>query len=111
VNGTLYGTTQFGGAYDCHEITCGAGTVFSITTDGTEKVLHSFGEGTDGNDPAAGLTDVSARLYGTTTSGGMYGAEICGGRTVFSVATSGKGKVLQIDLDPGDSEVFYAGDF
>ena len=36
VNGTLYGTTYFGGAND-------DGTVFSITTSGKETVLHSFG--------------------------------------------------------------------
>jgi uncharacterized repeat protein (TIGR03803 family) len=33
---TLYGSTSYGGAY-------GGGTVFSITKDGTHKVLHSFG--------------------------------------------------------------------
>ena len=43
VGGTFYGTTWGnGGKY-------GDGTVFSITTSGTEKVLHSFGEGTDGS--------------------------------------------------------------
>lgn len=42
VSGTLYGTTYEGGVY-------GFGTVFSITTGGTnEKVLHSFGYRNDG---------------------------------------------------------------
>jgi len=49
VSGTLYGTTSYGGAY-------GEGTVFSITTDGTECVLHSFGSGSDGRCPEAALT-------------------------------------------------------
>ena len=50
--------------------TCG--TVFSITTGGTEKVLHSFGKGTDGSNPYAGLIDVNGTLYGTTVYGGAY---------------------------------------
>jgi uncharacterized repeat protein (TIGR03803 family) len=35
VKGTLYGTTSIGG-------TCTSGTVYSVSTTGTEKVLHSF---------------------------------------------------------------------
>lgn len=71
VKGKLYGTTEFGGPYFCdYGGTCG--TVFSITPSGAEKVLHSFGAGTDGVDPAAALIDVNGTLYGTTTGGGMY---------------------------------------
>ena len=65
INGTLYGTTAFGGA-------CGSGTVFSISTSGTEKILHSFdcsGDG-DGQQPNASLIDVNGQLYGTTPFGG-----------------------------------------
>ena len=35
-NGMLYGTTAYGGKND-------GGTVFSMTLDGKEKLLHSFG--------------------------------------------------------------------
>ena len=66
-NGTLYGTTSEGGAYHS------SGTIFSVTTGGNEKALHSFGEGTDGNDPNAGLIELSGTLYGTTSAGGTYG--------------------------------------
>jgi len=39
-----------------------------------EKVLHSFGSGTDGNEPTAGVVfDSSGNLYGTTEDGGAYG--------------------------------------
>ena len=48
-NGKLYGTTFAGGAY-------GLGTVFEVTTSGTERVLHSFSGGTDGAYPRAGLS-------------------------------------------------------
>jgi len=65
--GTLYGTTQSGGAYN-------AGTVFQIKhSDGhwKESVLHSFTGGADGAFPFAGMiVDQAGNLYGTTTSGG-----------------------------------------
>lgn len=73
VSGKLYGTTQNGGAYKC-------GTVFGITTGGTEKVAHSFGKYDDACYPEAGVTDVSGTLYGTTRSGGYSGYG-----TVFSL--------------------------
>jgi uncharacterized repeat protein (TIGR03803 family) len=66
VGGTLYGTTAGGGAYE-------KGTVFSMSPTGTEKVLHSFGYGSDGAAPLAGLVKVKGTLYGTTSAGGTYG--------------------------------------
>ena len=48
----------------------GSGTVFSVTPDGTEQVLHSFGSGSDGVSPHASLIDVNGTLYGTTFLGG-----------------------------------------
>jgi uncharacterized repeat protein (TIGR03803 family) len=104
VSGTLYGTTQFGGTYDCHKITCGAGTVFSITTDGTEKVLHSFGERNDGSVPRAALINVDGKLYGTTSSGGTNGDG-----TVFSLTPSGDEKVLHNFGEGSDGQVPTAG--
>jgi uncharacterized repeat protein (TIGR03803 family) len=67
--GNLYGTTQQGGTND-------VGTVFELTpTAGggwTETVLHSFGNGTDGQNPYAGLIfDAAGNLYGTTWGGGF----------------------------------------
>jgi uncharacterized repeat protein (TIGR03803 family) len=86
LSGILYGTTTFGGAYSCGGFTCG--TLFSMTTGGTEKVLHSFGKGSDGANPRADLIDVGDTLYGTTYSGAFgYG-------TVFSITTGGAEKVL-----------------
>ncbi|MGB8908925.1 MAG: choice-of-anchor tandem repeat GloVer-containing protein [Candidatus Cybelea sp.] len=85
VDGTLYGTTGNGGVYN----TGIGGTVFSITTGGAEKVLHSFGSGADGSGPTAGLINVKGTLYGTTGAGGASNAG-----TVFSITTSGTEKVL-----------------
>jgi uncharacterized repeat protein (TIGR03803 family) len=91
LNGTLYGTTYHGGAY-------GLGTVFKISTSGTETVLHSFRGGSDGSNPYAGLINVSGTLYGTTLRGGKRSAcrdgsyNGCG--TVFKITTSGAETVL-----------------
>jgi uncharacterized repeat protein (TIGR03803 family) len=64
--GNLYGTTLNGGTYDY-------GTVFQLTPNGTETVLHSFAGGVDGQYPYAGLVrDRQGHLYGTTISGGTY---------------------------------------
>lgn len=79
VKGTLYGTTFYGGAYSC-TIGGSCGTVFSITPSGTEKVLHSFGGGSDGVYPAASLVHVNGNLYGSTQAGGALGLG-----TVFSL--------------------------
>jgi uncharacterized repeat protein (TIGR03803 family) len=89
VKGTLYGTTTSGGTNSVGR----GGTVFSISTGGVEHVLHSFGSGHDGADPAASLIDVKGTLYGTTVYGGMYSGSFQGG-TVFSVTTSGAERVL-----------------
>ena len=69
--GNLYGTTVYGGTY-------GYGTVFELTPAAggtwTEKVLWSFGNGTDGANPGGGLIfDAAGNLYGTTVYGGTYG--------------------------------------
>jgi uncharacterized repeat protein (TIGR03803 family) len=69
--------------------------VFSVTTSGTEKVLHSFGGGSDGASPYAGLADVNGTLYGTTVGGGAASSSLSLSRgTVFSITTSGKEKVV-----------------
>jgi uncharacterized repeat protein (TIGR03803 family) len=92
VNGTLYGTTLSGG----RERYYSAGTVFSVTLDGKEKLLHTFSspdtyyQPNDGIHPTAGLVDVNGTLYGTTSQGGL--AFYCG--TVFSVTMSHKFRVL-----------------
>src|SRR5580698_5013967 len=49
-----------------------------------ETVLHSFGNGTDGQSPRAGLVEVKGIFYGTTLDGGANGGVGFGG-TVFSL--------------------------
>ena len=62
VNGTLYGTTEIGG-------TKNVGTVFAISTAGSETVLGSFAGSRGGADPKADLAYISGKFYGTTTGG------------------------------------------
>ena len=88
--GNLYGTTNLGGIHPCQGAGCG--TVFELSPreDGgwTEKVLHSFGRGTDGNYPQAGLImDAAGNLYGTTLYGGYNPCPWGGGcGTVFELS-------------------------
>ena len=90
VNGTLYGTTYAGGAYSgCQSAYYTCGTVFKISTSGSEQVIHSFAPVNDGSNPSAGLVDVNGTLYGTTVYGGAHN-----GGTVFSISTSGAEHVL-----------------
>ena len=98
VRGTLYGTTTKGGAnYTCgySPYYVGCGTVFSVTTGGTEKVLHSFGGGLDGSDPQGALIKVKGLLYGTTDEGGAIPCYYTTCGTVFTITTSGTEKVLR----------------
>ena len=67
VNGVFYGTTYGGGLY-------GDGTVFSVSTTGTERVLYSFQGDRDG---------------ANTLPGGTYGKG-----TLFSMSLTGSEKVL-----------------
>ena len=91
-DGDFYGATDDGGSVT----TCssGCGTVFSLTTGGTESILYNF--------PAAGTTTSplnpgpevliqgsNGTLYGTTVADGQYGYG-----TVYSMSLSGTKTVL-----------------
>jgi uncharacterized repeat protein (TIGR03803 family) len=83
LHGKLYGTTYEGGAY-------GQGTVFSVRiSDGKERIIHSFANMPDGQNPLAGLLNRNGTLYGTTQVGGSIGRG-----TVFSVNATGAEHVL-----------------
>ena len=87
--GNLYGTTESGGAYNY-------GTAYELTPTGggnwSEQVLHSFGNGTDGATPFAGLVmDAAGNLYGTTWLGGANLCDGAGCGTVFKLSPTGGG--------------------
>ena len=77
--GNFYGTTHNGGAETAVSGGCDCGTVFELSPvpggGWRETILHSFGSGREGAFPAyAGvIMDAAGNLYGTTSSGGIYG--------------------------------------
>ncbi len=87
VNGTLYGTTRFGGNDS-------KGVVYRISTSSGEQVVHNFTGGSDGETPVAGLLVMNGTLYGTTLYGGGSSACKYGCGTVFSIGPSGAETVL-----------------
>jgi uncharacterized repeat protein (TIGR03803 family) len=104
VKGVLYGTTSAGGSGSCNTGVTGCGTIFSITTTGTEKVLHKF-NGADGSYPLATLVTTGGLLYGTTLGGGSGSCStnsISGCGTVFSVTKGGLETVLYNFAGAGD---------
>jgi uncharacterized repeat protein (TIGR03803 family) len=80
--GNVYGTTYNGGTGTLN-CTSGCGTVWKLTPvitgklagTYTKKILHSFTAAKTGYNPGAGVTlDSSGNIYGTTATGGKYGA-------------------------------------
>lgn len=99
INGVLYGATAQGGN-SVGSYLAGIGTVFSVTPNGTEKIIYRFGgSSNDGITPNGALTSVNGALYGTTQTGGgtdaCYGVGLpygCG--TVFKVELSGEEQII-----------------
>jgi len=92
-DGNFYGTTVLGGVYDDGTIFVFNPTTYALNT------LHSFGDGTDGIFPYAGLLQATnGKFYGTTDGGGSgsyYGTIFCldGGLVPFVQAMTYSGKV------------------
>jgi len=91
--GNLYGTTRSGAVphYGC-------GTVFKVTPDGVETILHNFTSGNERTreiEPFSSLAmDAAGNLYGTALVGG---GSSCGGGgcgTIFRIAPDGTETVL-----------------
>jgi uncharacterized repeat protein (TIGR03803 family) len=93
--GNMYGTTILGG----NTTTCGAegcGTVYKISPQGKETILHSFSAGTDGLEPVGGLaTDHAGHLYGVASAGGAYG-----GGTLFRMGMDGSQYTILHQFSP-----------
>jgi uncharacterized repeat protein (TIGR03803 family) len=89
-SGDLIGTTALTGKRCC-------GTVFRVSLDGDETVLHRFEE-LDGDGPSSGLLqDRAGTLYGTTRGGGVG----CRCGTIFKMAPDGTETLLYSFLNNG----------
>ena len=104
-HGNLFGATVYGGNRN-------QGTLFEMSPDGsggyTEKVIHNFGHGEDGQNPSAGLImDSAGNFYGVTYGGGSHGLG-----TAYEVSPSGDGdypvKVLHNFGEASDGAYPYA---
>jgi uncharacterized repeat protein (TIGR03803 family) len=80
--GNLYGTTSSGGTNH--------GTVFVVSSQRVETILHTFRVKSKGSNPNAGVVrDAQGNLYGTTAYGGAYNFG-----TVFKITKMGKQRTL-----------------
>jgi uncharacterized repeat protein (TIGR03803 family) len=104
--GTLFGTTQFGGASNtyCAGYNSGCGTVFKVSTSGKERVVYRF-QGADGAHPLAGLIKANGSFYGTTRDGGSGNHA----GTVFKLTRSGKYQVLYSFQNSEDGAAPFGG--
>jgi uncharacterized repeat protein (TIGR03803 family) len=87
--GDIFGTADAGGP------DLGGGIVFELipSADGgmTERSLHNFGVGKDGNEPVGSLVfDAAGNLYGATAFGGPRASA---GGTIFELTPTGAGWV------------------
>lgn len=83
-DGFLYGTTRSGGNFN-------DGTIYKVSPDGaTFTTLYNFTGSSNGYTPfAALLASEDGYLYGTTTSGGIFGAGV-----IYRVSTEGDFSIL-----------------
>jgi uncharacterized repeat protein (TIGR03803 family) len=118
--GNLYGTT-LGGGLQSNYCGIGCGIAFELSPSGgstwSETVIHAFvGGGSDGINPAAGLTaDGAGNFYGTTTLGGnlkdCIAAAGCGSVFELSPAQNGAWSEVVVYAFKGgsDGSTPYAG--
>jgi len=102
-SGNLYSTTDLGGANPSDDF----GTVFELSPDGTETILHNFiytPDGSDGVNPAAGLVrDSAGNLYGTTSLGGTSDEG-----AIFKIDSAGNETILH-NFAGGTTDGAYPG--
>lgn len=108
--GTLYGTTEFGGTADplCLADASGSptcGTVFSVTPSGKKTTLYRFkGNCSDGSNPrSALLAGQGGVFFGVTVSGGISSRN-CTAGTAFELLPNAKQYAERVIYDFGSSD-------
>jgi uncharacterized repeat protein (TIGR03803 family) len=92
--GNLYGVTEQGGGSGC-SFNLGCGTVFKLSPNGSETMLHAFTGGSDGATPLGTLImDKAGNLYGTADQGGAGGCNGYGCGVAFKISPAGTETVL-----------------
>jgi len=96
--GTLYGTTPYGG-------TAGDGTIFAVNTDGSgfTNIYNFQGSPLDGQYPQARLVLSGQRLYGTCFYGGTNG-----NGTIFAIDTSGSNYMVLHYFSTGTNDLTFS---
>ncbi len=91
-DGSFAGTTGAGGGSGCAS-SRGCGTLFRLTPDGSETILHAFAGGdADGATPSGTpVRDLSGNLYGATYNGSSVNRG-----TVFKLAPDGSESVFHV---------------
>jgi uncharacterized repeat protein (TIGR03803 family) len=85
VDGTLYGSTVFGGD-EYENGLAGKGTLFRISTNKVFSTLYDFSGGADGGEPYCIMAfGADGKLYGSTTRGGAHGFG-----TLFRISKQGE---------------------
>lgn len=90
LEGALFGATDYGGT--------GNGTLFDVSTSGTEHVIRKF-SGANGTEPVGGPLNAAGLLYGTTYAGGASNVG-----TIFRTTASGKETILHSFTGVGPSQ-------
>jgi uncharacterized repeat protein (TIGR03803 family) len=94
LDGKLYGATDLGDSKHCNS---GCGTIFGLTTGGSETVIYAFQGGKDGFYPLGSVIDIKGALCGTTSYGGTDD-----GGTVFKLTTGGSKTILYSFKEDGN---------
>jgi len=112
-DGSLYGTTYYGGRTTCPHNAPGCGIVFRLTPVGNgkwrETVLHRFTGKADGGFAVSALVlDAQGNIYGGTQSGGdSAGCRGWGCGTIYKITSTGNFSVLYSFTGGSDGSVPY----
>ena len=103
-DGLLYGVTEYGGSL-------GDGSIYSIATDGTYRLLVSFDSTTGIYNPEGRLVEgTDGNIYGTATSGAVFRMTPDGAITLLhSLNGTTEGSGLIAGLVQGNDGRFYGG--
>lgn len=99
-HGNLCGVTEDAGSHN-------AGTVFKVTPDGAETILHTFTSSpSDGAYPFGPvILDAKGNIWGTTSSGGRHGYG-----TIFRISSGGVEAIVHsFDPSTGDGDTPFSG--